>query len=640
MNVDHTPTEEELLARHMTRGGVVSNYKSSALIADELDRETLRRSIKEALLLLNMKTKNASESKEKADREVSKKTALDKRMQAIQQDIARLGSHVENRTRVRVLQKDYASLKVQYTEQLQLAQRETQLMNQACKEADYAEMALDRFGDSQGLLEEMSKETRREDTAVSTYRIQKERETALRFESTRRKKQQDIVLQQNIQQELATQQIEATQQEHATALRRRTEALRHRDTALTGIMSIQNKAHGKRTKAVLGLKKSTERVTNEMRGNVARIKQKEKERKQQEKEEFNALLAEGKNPYEVFRKRAQVYKLKADQARLVNRQRQSEIEIAAKMIKEENHFVKKDKVARKNKQFATQYRDSLGRHVTEQRTRNYMLNITKDSKDFVDPTGRMFRIEGNEHTALKDRSFGLGHMAEQRPDIIRKEAARATMRGVTHSERHSYVKGARAMGITTLDVLERDEDGAGGDDEYSDLLGDVMVPGNDLAINNEPEGGGSGGSGSSGGSGGGSSGGNGAAAAVAASSVGAGANSVDRSSDQNEVSNLPDEPTSSKRKTQRKLTVLENQYMQSALVRQKNNIVQKQVVWGKEFKGQAFISKPESILFKDFEVGKTMKRRFTLTNTSFTFNHFVSALFVVVHVVCLTAFLH
>ena len=59
------------------------------------------------------------------------------------------------------------------------------------------------------------------------------------------------------------------------------------------------------------------------------------------------------------------------------------------------------------------------------------------------------------------------------------------------------------MGITTLDVLERDEDGAGGDDEYSDLLGDVMVPGNDLAINNEPEGGGSGGSGGNGGSGGG-----------------------------------------------------------------------------------------------------------------------------------------
>ena len=43
-------TEEQLLARHMTRGGVVSNYKSSAVIADELDRETLRRAIKDAVL--------------------------------------------------------------------------------------------------------------------------------------------------------------------------------------------------------------------------------------------------------------------------------------------------------------------------------------------------------------------------------------------------------------------------------------------------------------------------------------------------------------------------------------------------------------------------------------------------------------
>merc|ERR1712166_897186 len=62
--------------------------------------------------------------------------------------------------------------------------------------------------------------------------------------------------------------------------------------------------------------------------------------------------------------------------------------------------------------------------------------------------------------------------------------------------------------------------------------------------------------------------------------------------------------------------------MKQALERQRNNIVQKQVVWGKEFKGQAFISKPEAIIFKDFEVGKKMRKRFTLTNTSFTFNHF------------------
>ena len=613
-------TEEAmLLAQHMTKGGVVSSYKSSAVISDELDRETLRRAIKDAVLDFKAKEKQSAESREKADREVSKRSALEARMITLEENIERLGSHVENQLRVRQLQKDFASLKVQHTEQQQLADREVQLMNQACKEADYAEMALDRFGDSQGLLEEMLQEARREDAAVAKYRVKKERETALRFESQRRKKEADVKLQRNIQEELAETQIDATKAEHATALRRRKDALRHRDTALTGIMSIQSAEHQKRTQAVLGLKKSTERVTNVMRGNVARNKQAEAERKAQEKKEFNALLADGKNPYEVFRKRAQQYKLKADQARLVNRQRKTEIEIAAKMIQEENHFVKKDKVEKKQKQFAAQYRDSLGRHVTEQRTRNYMLNITKESKDFVDPTGRMFRIEGNEHTALKDRSFGLGKIAKERPDIIKKEAARPGMRGVQFSERHAYVKGARAMGVTSMDAIDRDGTKKDGLDAFSDLLGDVDMPGENLIINEEE-----GQQINAGGANGGVPAPSASANVRAApSSVGGGANNNNSAEEARGVANLPDEPTVGVGSgSQRKLTKLEQTYMKQALERQRGNIVQKQVVWGKEFKGQAFISKPERIVFKDFEVGKKMKRRFTLTNTSFSFNHF------------------
>ena len=52
------------------------------------------------------------------------------------------------------------------------------------------------------------------------------------------------------------------------------------------------------------------------------------------------------------------------------------------------------------------------------------------------------------------------------------------------------------------------------------------------------------------------------------------------------------------------------------------NIVGTQVVWGKEFQGAAFISKPAKIVFKDFDVGKKMKIRFSLTNVSYTFNSF------------------
>lgn len=62
--------------------------------------------------------------------------------------------------------------------------------------------------------------------------------------------------------------------------------------------------------------------------------------------------------------------------------------------------------------------------------------------------------------------------------------------------------------------------------------------------------------------------------------------------------------------------------MAEALERQKANIVKKQVVWGREFQGQAFLSKPKVLLFKDFVVGKVYTKKVTLTNVSYTFSTF------------------
>ncbi|XP_072223136.1 cilia- and flagella-associated protein 74 [Leuresthes tenuis] len=42
---------------------------------------------------------------------------------------------------------------------------------------------------------------------------------------------------------------------------------------------------------------------------------------------------------------------------------------------------------------------------------------------------------------------------------------------------------------------------------------------------------------------------------------------------------------------------------------------------GKELKGRPFVSKPEVILFKDFEVGKVYKKKIVLTNISYSVNH-------------------
>lgn len=48
----------------------------------------------------------------------------------------------------------------------------------------------------------------------------------------------------------------------------------------------------------------------------------------------------------------------------------------------------------------------------------------------------------------------------------------------------------------------------------------------------------------------------------------------------------------------RDLTTLEKEAFERAKIKHKENIIQTQVVQGKTFKGVAFISKPEKIIFK------------------------------------------
>lgn len=62
--------------------------------------------------------------------------------------------------------------------------------------------------------------------------------------------------------------------------------------------------------------------------------------------------------------------------------------------------------------------------------------------------------------------------------------------------------------------------------------------------------------------------------------------------------------------------------MKEALQRQKDNIVKTQVVWGREFEGQAFLAKPKVLMYKDFVVGKVYTKKVVLTNVSYTFNTF------------------
>lgn len=72
----------------------------------------------------------------------------------------------------------------------------------------------------------------------------------------------------------------------------------------------------------------------------------------------------------------------------------------------------------------------------------------------------------------------------------------------------------------------------------------------------------------------------------------------------------------------RELSKYEQNMMKKALDRQKAGFTKPQVVCGREFKGQAFIPKPATVEFKDFEVGVDMVTTFILTNVSYSQTYF------------------
>ncbi|XP_077980899.1 cilia- and flagella-associated protein 74-like isoform X2 [Glandiceps talaboti] len=65
---------------------------------------------------------------------------------------------------------------------------------------------------------------------------------------------------------------------------------------------------------------------------------------------------------------------------------------------------------------------------------------------------------------------------------------------------------------------------------------------------------------------------------------------------------------------------MEREMMTEALEKHRSGAVKKQIAAGKEFKGCPFYSKPDVIHFKDFDVGKTYKKKVILTNVSYSVN--------------------
>ena len=274
------------------------------------------------------------------------------------------------------------------------------------------------------------------------------------------------------------------------------------------------------------------------------------------------------------------------------------------------------------------FRESQGRSLIEEKNTNYIVKRTTAHVEVLDPTGRLARVDPSQITDIADYSFGLGKSSRIPGDNMRRitEQIRETLK-VDRDELGEYRR--LVSGAMKQAGLELDSDSGKGatkergkkaisfaDDEVNDEEGQSVRRKDMSSLEGL------------------------ASPAGAMPGIDPSATAINFAGNVLEKSSLlkiaveedgevvdPTAGISSAKKPKyppAQLSQFERDSLEKAKDRHRARIElgTEQVAGGRLFKGQAFVSKPEELVFKDFEVGKKYRKGFLLTNVSYTFNSF------------------
>ncbi|KDO29017.1 hypothetical protein SPRG_06072 [Saprolegnia parasitica CBS 223.65] len=350
------------------------------------------------------------------------------------------------------------------------------------------------------------------------------------------------------------------------------------------LLERQEQQHQGRLDAILELRANSEKAYAGMCGHNEKRNAEADALAAAQAREFQELLASGKNPYEVFRAREIEARTAAKLARQQRKIQSAEMHIATNMVREAARNQRRGEVEKRHVEYVQKYQKELGRKVVEDRTRKYMLS--RVGAELVDPTGRTFRIDPSQVTTMKDYSFGTGKSTnktrEQRDKVIDAIAAKPEHADVHFNPRWIPKSKHNASSSSSSSLSNTPStDGL--------LLPPIsQPPGKELVQLNGLDD-------------------SSALPSLAASTA---SSHRTNSSSTKKGFGVP------------KRSKLEEAMRQRALAKQKDNLIEKQIVWRKEFTGRAFLADPPEVSFSDFDVGTPQSRSFTLTNVSNTFNHF------------------
>ncbi|KAG1691024.1 hypothetical protein DVH05_027307 [Phytophthora capsici] len=361
-----------------------------------------------------------------------------------------------------------------------------------------------------------------------------------------------------------------------------------------------------RIEAVLELKQDLDASAARIGAQSSAIQAREKAEKTRQARTHQSLLDQGKNPYEVARRKVVQREARKERIKIERNIQEREAKLLERLEAEKVIQRRREKVEAQNREYEKKYQREMGRAAQEERTAAYLLSRT--GKDSLDPTGKLVRVYPSQETTMKDNSFGLGRSAVISPDHRRRIVAKMSSK---HGEavpssmlvpRRKKDKNLEAHGDPAVSSGRTESDEK---EEFKASETFMMPPlpkakpGQDLREMNH--------------------------AMLSNSDVKlppltTGSHRPQDSRDEDGENQM--QGTSTKRKL-RGRSVLEERQLAKARQRQKDaRFTQSQVVWGKTFTGNAFLATPELLWFKDFDVGRPLTLGFTLTNVSNTFNQF------------------
>lgn len=639
-------------------GFLRDEYRTWKIKVDELDKawEHQRNLQKEAVLNLENAKEQLSSAQEEIDADYLPEGA---------QPVKRIAK----RDKLRIL---VSQLEAALNAQKQSTQRSFEELQVVEKKLFEADKKLNQFVDT---LEDA------QEAAAFQAEIDKERAARLAKLELKRverweKEQMEAIDARAAQvkelQAIASEQVKKAKQLNAGAVKTLTKATNKTKEVAQKIKEASDARLAERTEVVLELKTNVNAVRAEVATQAAKHVRKVEAAKKQLEDEKASYLAKGLNPYVEFRRREFEAQDKAREKNMKTAVDQNKADLAERLIKEEEDRRREDAIARKAKAYEKKHRDEGGRHLVEERNREFISSTMSGGQEVLDPTGRVLRVDPSQVTDIPDYSFGLGKSQRIPSDAMKRitekirqelnvdrddlgEYQRLANHLMTPEERAAATAAATAgkKNLMASGKMKRSSSAGGRSTSNSSSNAETNAANASLD----------------------------AAAAAAAAALaeeeaqaaklakqeaderralekkvaelreyasrtgsmpGASGAAIEvnlegvDSQTQNllkiaeeeaggAISNSTDLVLDSERKYKTaELSKFEKDSFARAKERQRQRLEegQEQIAGGKIFRGQSFVPKPAEVLFKDFEVGKHYKKVFTLTNASYTFNSF------------------